>query len=223
VSATTPTVAEQIDQMQEGMRSSGRIPAEVAATFGAEQTALDAAGIPDSVLAPGAPMPDGELLDVHGTPATITRARDGRPAVVVLYRGAWCPYCNLTLRAYEQQLLPALTSRGVTLIAISPQTPDGSLSAVEAGDLTYTVLSDPGNQIAKALGVLFVPGEDAGAAQRQLGLDTTVVNADGTGELPMPTVAFVDGTGTLRWIDVHPNYTTRSEPAAILDAVDAAV
>jgi peroxiredoxin len=223
VSATTPTVTEQIDQMQEGMRSSGRLPAEVAATFGAEQAALDAAGIPDGVLAPGAPMPDGELLDVHGTPATITGARDGGPAVVVLYRGAWCPYCNLTLRAYEQSLLPALTERGVSLIAISPQKPDGSLSAVEAGELTYTVLSDPGNQIARGLGVVFVPGEDAGAAQRQLGLDTTVVNADGTGEIPMPTVAFVDGTGTLRWIDVHPNYTTRTEPVAILDAVDAAL
>jgi peroxiredoxin len=223
VSATTPTVTEQIDQMQEGMRSSGRLPAEVAATFGAEQAALDAAGIPDGVLAPGAPMPDGELLDVHGTPATITGARDGGPAVVVLYRGAWCPYCNLTLRAYEQSLLPALTERGVSLIAISPQKPDGSLSAVEAGELTYTVLSDPGNQIARGLGVVFVPGEDAGAAQRQLGLDTTVVNADGTGEIPMPTVALVDGTGTLRWIDVHPNYTTRTEPVAILDAVDAAL
>jgi peroxiredoxin len=207
--------------MQEGMRSSARLPAEVAATFGAEQAALDAAGIPDGVLAPGAPMPDAELLDVDGAPTTLTAARHDGPAVVVLYRGAWCPYCNLTLRAYERQLRPALAERGVSLIAISPQTPDGSLGAVEAGELTYTVLSDPGNQIAKALGVRFIPGEDAGAAQRQLGLDTRVVNADGTGELPMPTVAFVDGTGTLRWIDVHPNYTTRSEPAAILDAIDA--
>jgi peroxiredoxin len=221
VSATARTVAEQIDQMQEGMRSSGRLPAEVAATFGAEQAALGAAGIPDGVLAPGVPMPDGELLDVHGASTTLTGARDGGPAVVVLYRGAWCPYCNLTLRAYEQQLLPDLTPRGVSLIAISPQTPDGSLSAVEANQLTYTVLSDPGNQIAKALGVRFQPGEDARAAQRELGLDTSVVNADGTSELPMPTVALVDANGILRWIDVHPNYTIRTEPAAILAAVDA--
>jgi hypothetical protein len=75
VSATTPTVAEQIDEMQEGMRSSARLPAEVAATFGAEQAALDAAGIPDGVLAPGAPMPDAELLDVDGAPTTLTAPR----------------------------------------------------------------------------------------------------------------------------------------------------
>jgi peroxiredoxin len=222
VSATTPTVAAQITELQERQRASGRLPADVAARFGDEQAALDTAGIPDGVLAPGSPMPDGELLDVRGDATTLADARDGRAAVVVLYRGGWCPFCSLTLRAYEEQLLGDLAQRGVALIAVSPQTPDGSLSAQEANALTYSVLSDPGNQIAKALGVLFVPAEETRAAQRELGLDTTVVNADGTGELPMPTVALVDEAGTLRWIDVHPNYTTRTEPTAILKAVDAA-
>jgi peroxiredoxin len=219
VSATAPTVAEQITELK--ARSAGALPPQVAATFAAEQAQLDAAGIPDGVLAPGAPMPDGALLDAHGVPTTLAAARGAAPAVVVLYRGAWCPFCSLTLRAYEAQLVPVLRERGVGLIAISPQAPDGSLKTAEVNDLSYTVLSDPGNQIATALGVLFVASDETRAAQRELGLDTTEVNADGGPGLPMPTVAIVDAGGALRWLDVRPDYTTRTEPAAILTAVEA--
>jgi peroxiredoxin len=87
--------------------------------------------------------------------------------------------------------------------------------------LTYSVLSDPGNQIAGRLGILTAPTEDARAAQAGLGLDISVSNADGTYNLPMPTVVILDKAGAIRWIDVHPNYTARSEPGQILDALDA--
>ena len=219
MSATAPTIAQQIAELK--VRNAEALPAEVGATFTAEQRELGAAGIPAGVLSPGAPMPDGALLDAHGGPTTLAAARAGAPAVVVLYRGAWCPYCSLTLRAYEAQLFPALRERGVALIAISPQKPDRSLKTAELNELTYTVVSDPGNQIASALGVLFTPSEEARAAQRELGLDTTEVNADGGPGLPMPTVAVVDAGGTLGWLDVRPDYATRTEPAAIIEAVEA--
>ena len=221
MSATTPTVAEQITEMQDGMVAVGRLPTPIAQTFAAEQAKLSQGGVPGDVLAVGEPMPDGDLLDVAGSPTSLTAARDDEPAVVVLYRGAWCPFCSLTLRAYESQLLPGLRDRAVRLIAVSPQKPDGSLTTAETNELSYTVLSDPGNQIATALGVLWIPDEKTRAAQRELGLDTTEVNADGGPGLPMPTVALVDANGTLRWVDVHPDYTTRTEPAAIFAAIDA--
>ena len=219
MSATSPTIVDQIATLKRSQV--GHLPHAVGEAFAAEQSALQAAGVPDGVLAPGAPMPDGALLDVRGAPTTLAATRDGAPAVVVLYRDAWCPFCSLTLRAYQAQLVPALAQRDVALVAVSPQSPDGSLSAQEAGELTYAVVSDPGNQIAEALGVLTAPGDDTRAAQRRLGLDLNTVNADGTAGLPMPTVALVGAAGVLRWIDVHPDYTTRTEPAAILAAVDS--
>jgi peroxiredoxin len=57
--------------------------------------------------------------------------------------GGWCPYCNIALRTYQAQLVPALAERGIGLVAISPQAPDGSLSTKESKELTFTVLSDP--------------------------------------------------------------------------------
>ncbi|MFI9271556.1 peroxiredoxin-like family protein [Kitasatospora sp. NPDC052896] len=211
------TIAAQIDAMHQ--QATDRTPADARDAFHDEQQQLDAAGLPAGLAAVGSVLPDGELLDVHGEPTTLTKARAGRPAVVVFYRGAWCPYCNIALRAYQEQVQPALTARGIALVAISPQTPDGSLTMQQTKQLTFTVLSDPGNQIASRLGILTAPTERARQAQTALGLDLTAVNADHTPALPMPTVAIIDSVGTIRWLDVHPNYATRTEPADILAAL----
>jgi peroxiredoxin len=217
VTTTDPTLAEQVATLEAGLAA--QAPAEVLAPFAAEQAALEAAGLPEGIPAPGTPMPDGKLVDVHGRATTLEQARGGQPAVVVFYRGAWCPYCNLTLRTYERQLVAPLAANGVALIAISPQTPDGSLSMQETNELSYTVLSDPGNQIAGQLGILTATSDDARASQAALGIDVAGGNADGTDTVPMPTVVIVDADGTIRWIDVHPNYARRTEPAEILEAV----
>ena len=166
-------------------------------------------------------MSDAGLLDAHGATTSLYAALGDRLSVLVFYRGAWCPYCNITRNTYEAELVPELTGRGVGLVAISPQTSDGSLSTLEKNGLTFTVLSDPGNEIAKVAGILTGPSDEARAAQLQLGLDLTAVNADGTTGLPMPTTIIVDAERVIRWIDVHPDYTTRSEPDQILAALDA--
>jgi peroxiredoxin len=89
----------------------------------------------------------------------------------------------------------------------------------ETNELTFTVVSDPGNQIAAALGIVTAPTKGARDAQHTLGLDLAEFNADGTYGLPMPTVLILDRDGVIRWIDVHPNYTTRTESADILAAL----
>ncbi|HJP73768.1 MAG TPA: peroxiredoxin-like family protein [Pseudonocardiaceae bacterium] len=209
------TIAARVAEMPAGL------PEEFATVFAAEQAQLDATGRPDGVLAPGAEMPDGELLDVDGQPTSLRQQRGDGVTVVVFYRGAWCPYCNIALKAYQNVLVPALTDRGVGLIAISPQRPDGSLGMRDKHALSYVVLSDPGNQIAAKLGILTAPEAAVVETQGALGLDLAEVNADGTRILPMPAAAIVDADGVLRWIDVHPNYATRSEPADILAALSA--
>ena len=214
----TPTITEQARALQSA--SAATLPADVIGAFAADQAALEARGVPRNVLAAGAVMPDGDLLDVHGASTSLTRLRVGKPAVVVFYRGAWCPYCNIALRTYQIELVPALTERGFELIAVSPQKPDGSLTSAQSNELTFTVASDPGNEIAAAVGIMSDPSPDSVAAQIKLGLDLSEVNADGGRSLPMPTVIVVDAAGIVRWIDVHPNYTSRTEVADILAAVD---
>ena len=214
---STSTIAEQVAGYHRA--SAGQLPAEIAEAFAAEPRELAAAGHLDGVAQPGTPLPDGKLLDVEGQPTTLAGTLDGKPAVIVFYRGGWCPYCNIALRTYQSRLVPALAPLGISLIAISPQTADGSLSTRETKELTFTVLSDPGNQLARQLGILTAPSEGVVQAQLQLGLDVTQVNADGTTGLPMPTVIIADAAGTIRWIDVHRDYTTRTEPEQVLRAI----
>ena len=213
-----PRIAEQVADWQRG--AAAEMPSELLGAFAADQSSLEAGGVPAGVAKPGTAMPDSDLLDIHGQPTSLARLRRGRPAVVVFYRGAWCPYCNIALRTYQAELVPALTDRGIDLVAISPQTPDGSLTIAEQNDLTFSVVSDPGNQIAAALGILTQPIPEAITAMGALGLDLREANADGTRRLPMPTTVIIDVGGAIRWIDVHPNYTSRSEVSEILAAVD---
>jgi peroxiredoxin len=214
---TDLTIAGQVAEHHRA--SAGQLPADVAETFAAEQRDLAAAGLPSAAAGPGDRMPDGNLLDVAGQPTSLAEALGGRPGVIVFYRGGWCPYCSIALRTYQAQLVPVLTDRGIPLVAISPQTPDGSLSTQETKELTFTVLSDPGNQIASQLGIVTAPSDGARAAQLQLGLDLTKVNADATTALPMPAVVVVDAAGVIRWIDVRADYTTRTEPDQVLQAI----
>jgi peroxiredoxin len=214
---TTP-IADRVREMRAESEARG----EAENPFTREQAELARLDKPDG-LRIGSPLPDATLLDVHGATTTLHAELAGGPAVIVLYRGAWCPYCNLTLNTYQRELLPALTTAGVQLIAISPQQPDRSLSMKEKHALEFNVLSDPGNQLARALGGLTRPSRGVVEAQLQYGIDLTQVNADSTTELPMPTVAVVDQAGALVWLDIHVDYTSRSEPAAIIEAVARAL
>jgi peroxiredoxin len=123
------------------------------------------------------------------------------------------------LRTYQRELLPELPTFGARLVAISPQTPDQSLSTVEKAELDFTVLSDPGNRVAKSVGIVFQQADDVLEAQRKIGLDLATVNAEGSTELPRPTVLIVDQDRVVRFVDVQPDYTARTEVADILAAL----
>ncbi|WP_294567704.1 peroxiredoxin-like family protein [uncultured Arthrobacter sp.] len=186
---------------------------------GAQNAQVLPGGSPKSTLVAGDPFPEGNLLTAQGEPTTFAQAVGGKASVVVFYRGAWCPVCNLALRTYNETLSAPLRDLGVELVAISPQKPDGSLTMKEKNQLEFTVLSDPGNQIAGQLGILSRQSDEQVASDKASGFDIEEINADGTATLTFPTTSLVRADGTIEWIDVHLDYTTRSEPAEILSAV----
>lgn len=167
----------------------------------------------------GDTLPAFSLDAADGSTVILEDVLAAGPAVLVFYRGAWCPYCNVALKAYQDEVLPHLVELGVPLVAISPQGPDGSLTTAQTNGLAFPVLTDPGSGLARQLGLVFALADDVQAAQLAFGNDFAEINASGEWELPMPTVLVVDQDRTVRFVDVRPDYTTRTEPAAILDAV----
>jgi len=208
------TIHEQSEQLKAA--AAERLPSDVAETFDRSIQDLLDQGIPAGTLQVGDTLESFSLTDATGAPVTLDELVDSGPAVIVFYRGGWCPYCNLALRTYQRELLPELGAFGARLVAISPQSPDQSLSTVEKAELDFTVLSDPGNRVAHRVGIVFQQADEVLEAQRKLGLDLAQVNAEGSTQLPRPSVLIVDKDRTVRFVDVQPDYTARTEVADIL-------
>jgi peroxiredoxin len=210
----TITIHEQSQQLKAA--AAVQLPADVVEVFDRSIQDLLDQGVPADVIKVGDTLDSFTLSDATGAPVTLDHLVEAGPAVVVFYRGGWCPYCNLALRTYQRELLPELPSFGAQLVAISPQSPDQSLSTVEKAELDFVVLSDPGNRVARKIGIVFQQAEEVLEAQRKLGLDLAQVNAEGATELPRPTVLVVDQDRTVRFVDVQPDYTARTEVSDIL-------
>ena len=207
-------IHEQSEQLKAA--AAERLPSDVAEAFDRSIQDLLDQGIPAGTLQVGDTLESFSLTDATGAPVTLDELVDSGPAVIVFYRGGWCPYCNLALRTYQRELLPELGAFGARLVAISPQSPDQSLSTVEKAELDFTVLSDPGNRVAHRVGIVFQQADEVLEAQRKLGLDLAQVNAEGSTQLPRPSVLIVDKDRTVRFVDVQPDYTARTEVADIL-------
>ncbi len=215
----SPSIQEQSRQVQAA--ASERLPKEVLDVFDGSIRSLLDQGVPSEAVGVGDRLEPFTLDDATGSPVTLDELVAEGPAVVVFYRGGWCPYCNIALRTYQRELLPELHRFGARLVAVSPQTPDQSLSTVEKAELEFTVLSDPGCRLAASLGIAFPQPQSVLEAQGSLGLDLAQVNAEGSTMLPRPTVLVVDQDRTVRFADVQPDYTVRTEVADIVAALDA--
>jgi peroxiredoxin len=213
------TIREQSDQLKSAAVE--HLPAEVLAVFDRSIENLLDEGVPSDSVQPGDRLESFTLNDATGQLVSLDQLVSSGPAVIVFYRGGWCPYCNLALRTYQRELLPQLERFDARLVAISPQTPDQSLSTVEKAELSFTVLSDPASQLAARVGIAFQQADDVLAAQRQLGLDLAQVNAEGATRLPRPTVLVVDRDRVVRFVDVQPDYTARTEVADVVAALAA--
>jgi peroxiredoxin len=213
------TIREQSEQLKSA--AAEHLPADVVEVFDRSIQDLLDLGVPAQVVAVGDTLQSFTLSDAIGTSVMLEQLVEAGPAVIVFYRGGWCPYCNLALQTYQRELLPELAAFDARLVAISPQSPDQSLSTVEKAELEFTVLSDPGNRVAQRVGIVFHQADEVLDAQRKLGLDLAQVNAENSTSLPRPTVLIVDQDRTVRFVDVQPDYTARTEVADILAALAA--
>ena len=193
-------------------------PAELQAVMDQATDDLAASGMADGFLQVGDAAPDFVLPDALGNAVTLADLRAQGPVVLSFYRGAWCPYCNLELQLL-QQALPDIRALGATLVAISPQTPDNSLTLAEKHGLAFPVLSDAGNAVARRFGLVFTVPESLRAVYDKLGIDIAAHNGDGSFELPVPGTYVVGRDGTIAFAYANVDYTRRVATAEILEAL----
>jgi peroxiredoxin len=172
-------------------------------------------GAAENALKVGTQVPDFTLLDGHGTSVTLSQLLTHGPVIMTFYRGQWCPYCHLALRAY-QQALPHMQASGASLVALSPQTPYYSRALAEKLELTFALLSDMGNQVARQCGLVFTIDEAVRGAHKQVCADLPVFNGDTSWELPMAGTFLIDQSGSVRLAFVHADFTRRLDPSVVI-------
>ncbi|GAB2853403.1 peroxiredoxin-like family protein [Streptomyces deserti] len=215
---THPTLEAGLRALREG--AVHRIAAEDRALMERAAHDLAASGQAGRALAVGDRAPRFALPSPTGRTVALEALLAEGPVVLTFYRGAWCPYCNLALRALQRHH-DAITARGARLVAVSPQVPDESLTLTERQELAFDVLSDVGCDTAKQYGLAFDLPEDLAALYDRFGFDLQRVNGGHARTLPLPATYVIDRAGVIRWAFVDTDYTRRAEPADVLTALDA--
>ncbi|HKS12402.1 MAG TPA: peroxiredoxin-like family protein [Pseudomonas sp.] len=178
---------------------------------------------PETFIKPGDTLKPFELLKVEGGSLTLDELVSDGPAVLVFFRFAGCPACNIAVPYYERNLQPALRERGVPLLAVSPQVPDRLKAIKDTHHLTLQVASDRDNALARRLGILYSFDEASRQAALAKGPGIGAITGTGTWELPQPTVVVIGRDHRVQFAQVSPDWLVRSEAQPIIDAVDAAL
>lgn len=184
-SATPAPLALQAQLGATRQHAKATYPAAIIGVFEDNAAAMSGPEFTEQALREGALAPRFTLPNAAGHPVSLAALLARGPVVLTFYRGAWCPYCNTQLQAYQASLAD-IQNLGASLVAISPQKPDGSLSMKEKHDLQFEVLSDASNEVARQFRLVFTLAQPVQDISLKIGNDIAAGNADGTWELPVP-------------------------------------
>ncbi|MEM0898062.1 MAG: peroxiredoxin-like family protein [Verrucomicrobiota bacterium] len=214
--AETTPLSEELNAYKTSMRS--KAPAEALETMASGVQSIVDSELAEASIRKGNTAPDFTLKDATGKAVTLSELYAEGPLVLTWYRGGWCPYCNIQLRAY-QQILPEIEAEGAKLVAITPEVPDESLNTAEKNELKFTVLSDIGNVVAKDYGLIFELSDDLVALYKNFGIDLAKSNGPEAenNELPLAATYIIGKDGKVAWHFLEADYTKRAEPATIVE------
>lgn len=170
----------------------------------------------------GQSIPDFTLPDAFGAQTSIKTLLAEGPVVIMFYRGEWCPFCNIEMHAM-QKALPQMQELGATLVAISPEKPDHGIVMAEKNKLTFPVLSDYDNKVARQFGIVFQMSKELSDFVRDtFKNDIGLRNGLDSRELPVPATYVVDSAGVIRFARVEVDFMVgRAEPEEVVAALQA--
>jgi peroxiredoxin len=176
---------------------------------------------PDDYIKVGAVVEPFSVPSVGGNVIELDELLAKGPVVVVFFRFAGCPACNIALPYYQRALWPALRDLGATLLALSPQIPDKLLAIKQRHGLEFLVGSDLNNELGQRFGILYSYDEPSKRAALSRNAHIGEVTGTGTWELPKPTVLVIGADRIVRFVNVSPDWLVRTEAGPVIQAVRA--
>lgn len=212
------SLQDQLDALKHDFETNMAPPAVVEAIHRSTDE-LIASGQAERALKAGDRAPEFILNDADGNAVSSTELLAKGPLVLTFYRGVWCPYCNLDLKALEAASAE-IRARGATMAAVSQQTAPNSRKAQRVEGLTFPILADPGGQVGEAFGLRFQIPDYLKATYLQLKVDLAVINGEASWTLPMPARYVIGTDGVVVYAEVNPDYTRRPDPSELLPVLD---
>ena len=210
-------LADEIKSFQEEMIP--QLPTDFLEEAQIDTKRLEDLKISEDALQVGDTAPDFKLANAVGEEVSLYETlQDNDYVVLNFYRGAWCPYCNLEMNALRS-INEEVKSLNGAIIAISPETPDLSLSMKEKHELEFEVLSDTDYKVEKEYGLVFSLSEKIRPYYESLGIDIPTATKNSSYDLPMPATYVVNKNKEIIFAFIDEDYTKRSEPQDILDAI----
>ncbi len=163
----------------------------------------------------GATFPNFNLPNATNNNVELSTLLKKGKVVLAFYRGGWCPYCNLELKAL-QEVLPQIKEKGATLVAITPETPDNTLSTVEKNELGFEVLSSKNNQLARDLGLVYTLPSKLVSLYGKFGIDLEQSQGNDANELPIAATYIIDQNNEITYSFLAEDYKLRADPSEIL-------
>ena len=163
-------------------------------------------------------LPNGTLLNSNSKEVQIYDLLKQTPLVITFYRGGWCPYCNLQLKAM-QGILQDIVEKGASLVAITPELPDASIATKHKNELSFTILSDVDNTYANALSLAYSLPPDLVNIYQKNGIDLIKNQNNKDTQLPIPATYIVNQVGEITYHFLDPDYKNRAELEHILEAL----
>lgn len=215
-SVTTPTLAEQLAEKTAGFAK--RAPEDLKAKYAKGIADVHDSGIEKSAKQVGDQAVDGTLKGWKGDSVTLSKLWEQGPVVLMWYRGGWCPYCNIQLRAMQQSL-DELENAGARLVVLTPELPEKAKQTAEASGLSIVALHDKDLELAKQYGIVFQLS-DAIAPMYQQRLPE--YNGNDALELPLSATYVINSSGKITYAFLDADYKKRAEPSEVIQAVKAA-
>lgn len=210
------TLTEQLHATRNMTMS--RMPQSIIQTFENGIEDIRANGLVDKALKVGDNLPDFSLLNIYGSPTKSGHVHNSEFLVLNFYRGGWCPYCNMELRAYEK-LKKDFENAGANIVAISAEVPQMAEQTASKNDISYPVLTDVDARFMKEIGIVFQLNENEKKEFLKFGMDFTQIHANENYELPVPAVYVINKNMKIVFVHFEADYMTRIEPSEVLNII----
>ena len=205
----------QLDERRNGFNAKADESVKTAYEIGVKT--VSESGVVQNAKQVGDKAPDFLLTNALGEKVQLSAVLKNGPVVLTWYRGGWCPYCNLTLNALQDEL-SNFEAAGATLIALTPELPDQSMTTQEKNDLKFQILSDINSKVAQDYGILYQLTSDV-AKLYDTAFDLKAYNGDEGQELPLAATYIIEQDGTISYAFLDADYRNRAEPSDITKAL----